>query len=60
LAILRELHPVSGSKGYVFPQARNASRLISENTLNVALRGIGYTKDSRQRTGFDGRINAVE
>jgi integrase len=44
LAILRDLHPVSGLEGYVFPQARNSSRPISENTLNVALRGIGYTK----------------
>lgn len=52
VAILRELHPVSGPEGYVFPQARSASRPISENTLNVALRGIGYTKDQQTAHGF--------
>ena len=36
----------------MFPQARNASRPISENTLNVALRGIGYTKDQQTAHGF--------
>jgi integrase len=52
VAILRELHPVSGPESYVFPQARNASRPISENTLNVALRGIGYTKEQQTAHGF--------
>jgi integrase len=52
VALLRELHPVSGPEGYVFPQARNASRPISENTLNVALRGIGYTKEQQTAHGF--------
>jgi integrase len=52
ISILRELHPVSGSEGYVFPQARNASRPISENTLNVGLRGIGYTKEQQTAHGF--------
>jgi integrase len=52
VAILRELHPVSGPQGYVFPQARNASRPISENTLNVALRGLGYTKEQQTAHGF--------
>jgi len=46
VAILRGLHPVSGPEGYVFPQARNASRPISENTLNIALRGSGTRKNS--------------
>jgi integrase len=52
VAILREVHLVSGPEGYVFPQARNASRPISENTLNVALRGIGYTKEQQTAHGF--------
>lgn len=52
VAILWELYPISGPEGYVFPQARNASRPISENTLNVGLRGIGYTKDEQSAHGF--------
>jgi integrase len=50
--ILRELHQVTGPDGYVFPQARNASRPISENTLNVALRACGYTKEQQTAHGF--------
>lgn len=52
VAILRELYPVSGPIGYVCPQVRNPSRPISENTLNVALRACGYTKDQQTAHGF--------
>jgi integrase len=52
VAILRELHQVTGPDGYVFPQVRNASRPISENTINVALRACGYTKDQQTAHGF--------
>lgn len=52
IAILRELVPATGPDGYVFPQVRNASRPISENTLNAALRSIGYTKDQQTAHGF--------
>ncbi len=36
----------------MFPQARNAPRPISESTLNVALRGIGYTQEQQTAHGF--------
>jgi integrase len=52
VAILRDLHAVSGPDGYVFHQARNASRPISENTVNVALRACGYTKEQQTAHGF--------
>jgi integrase len=52
VAILHELHPVTGPEGYVFPQVRNASRPMSENTLNVALRACGYTKEQQTGHGF--------
>jgi integrase len=52
VAILRELHALTGPDGYVFPQARNASRPISNNTLNVALRACGYTKEQHTAHGF--------
>ncbi len=50
--VLRELHPLTGPDGYVFPQVRNPSRPISENTINVALRSIGYAKDQQTGHGF--------
>ena len=52
VATLRELYPLTGPEGYVFPQVRNASRPISENTLNVGLRAIGYPKDQQTAHGF--------
>lgn len=54
VAILRELAPVTGADGvgYVFPSNRNASRPMSENTLNVALRACGYAKDQHTAHGF--------
>jgi integrase len=52
IAILRELHPLTGPDGFVFPQVRNASRPISENTLNVALRACGFGQDQQTAHGF--------
>ena len=45
IAILRELQPISAHSVYVFPSVRSRSRYMSENTLNGALRRLGYTKD---------------
>jgi integrase len=45
LDIFRELHKLTGSGRYVFPSERGAKRPMSENTLNAALRSLGYTTD---------------
>ena len=43
IAILRQLNEVTGSPdGYVFPSMRGKGRPLSENTLNAALRALGY------------------
>jgi len=52
VAILRELYPLTGPTGYVFPANRNPSRPMSENTLNVALRALGYDKAQVSAHGF--------
>jgi len=52
VAILEDLHPLTGPKGYVFPSVRSVRRPLSENTLNAALRRIGYTKDQITTHGF--------
>ncbi len=52
LAILRELHPITGRGSLVFPGARVSTRPISENTLNAALRRLGYTGDEVVSHGF--------
>lgn len=45
LAILKELHPLTGAGKYLFPSVRSTARPISDNTLNAALRRLGYTRD---------------
>ena len=52
VTILRELHPLTGRGRYVFPGARSADRPMSENTVNAALRRLGYDKDVMTGHGF--------
>lgn len=52
VSILRELHAITGSGRLVFPSIRTVLRPISENTLNAALRRLGYTKDEVTSHGF--------
>ncbi|WP_261528012.1 tyrosine-type recombinase/integrase [Burkholderia multivorans] len=42
VAILRELHALTGRGRYVFPGARSAERPMSEAAINAALRRLGY------------------
>lgn len=52
LAILRnDLQPLTGSSKYLFP-GRATSRPMSENTLNAALRYMGYEKGQMTAHGF--------
>jgi integrase len=50
--ILRDLHPLTGSGHYVFPGVRSNKRPMSENTVNAALRRLGYAKDEMTGHGF--------
>jgi integrase len=50
--ILRELHTMTGHGRYLFPSARSAARCMSENTINAALRRLGFGKDEMTGHGF--------
>lgn len=52
VAILREAHKVSGAGKLAFPGLRGASRPLSENTFNAALRRLGYASDEMTAHGF--------
>jgi len=52
VVILKELHPLTGNGKYLFPSVRSVARPISENTLNGALRRLGYTKEEICAHGF--------
>jgi integrase len=50
--ILNELRPLTGRGRYVFPSVRTGDRPISENTINAALRRLGYSNDEMTGHGF--------
>ena len=52
LTLLDELRKLTGTGQYCFPSMRSPLRPISENTLNAALRRLGYTKDEVCSHGF--------
>jgi integrase len=52
IAILRDLLPLTGSGRYVFPSLRTPIAPMSENTINSALRSLGYDKDTMTGHGF--------
>ncbi len=52
LVILGELQPLTGEGTYLFPGLRTSSRPMSENTVNAALRRLGYSGDQMTGHGF--------
>lgn len=52
LTILRDLHAITGHGKYIFPSLRTSARPMSENTVNAALRGMGYSGDVHTAHGF--------
>jgi integrase len=54
LAIIRDLQALSRGGRWLFPSVRSTSRPMSENTLNAALRRLGYSKDQMTAHGFKG------
>ena len=52
LVLLKELRAISGPAGFVFPSIRTRTRPMSENTLNAALRRLGYTSEEMTAHGF--------
>ncbi len=52
VAILRELHPLTGRSRYVFPGARSHKRPMSETAILAALRRMGFEKNEMTGHGF--------
>jgi integrase len=52
VAILTEARGVTGNSLFVFPGQRTPKRPMSENTLNAALRRLGYGTDEMTSHGF--------
>lgn len=52
LSILRELQPLTSRGRYVFPSLLSRDRPMSENTINAALRRMGYSGEEHTGHGF--------
>ncbi len=52
IAILDTLYEITGHRQYVFPSLINWKRPMSENSVNAALRRLGYSKDEMTCHGF--------
>lgn len=52
LEILNKLEPMTGHARYVLPSIRTDDYCMSENTVNAALRNLGYSKEEMTAHGF--------
>jgi integrase len=52
LAILKDLQTLDTNNPMVFPSRQSPGKPISENTLNLALRRMGFTKERHSSHGF--------
>jgi len=59
VAVLRELHPLTGRGRYVFPGGRSPKQPMSNNAINAALRRMGFDKDTMTGHGFRAMARTV-
>lgn len=52
LRLIDELRPLTGQCEFLFPSLRSWHRPMSENTMNAALRRMGYSGDEMTAHGF--------
>ena len=52
LAMLEELRKLTGHGRFLFPSMRSSARYMSENTLNAALRRMGFKNEDMTSHGF--------
>jgi integrase len=52
IEVLRALQPLTGAGQYLFPGGRSATRPLSNNAINAALRRMGYSTDEMTGHGF--------
>ncbi|GAB1594756.1 integrase arm-type DNA-binding domain-containing protein [Lysobacter sp. PAGU 2638] len=57
--ILDDLHPITRRSEFVFPGVRSAKRPMSENTINAALRYLGFNGDTITGHGFRAMARTV-
>lgn len=59
IKVLRELHLLTGHGRYVFPSLLTGERPMSDNTVNTALRRLGYSREEMTAHGFRAMARTV-
>jgi len=59
VTLLSALKTISNHSPYVFPSIRSNQRTMSENTINAALRRLGYTSDQMCGHGFRAMASTI-
>lgn len=59
ITLLEEIHPLTGRDKYVFPSIRTVTRPMSNNTINAALRRLGYSKEDMTAHGFRSMASTI-
>jgi integrase len=59
IAVLGNMHTITGQAELIVPGMRGRGRPLSENTLNAALRRLGYTKDEMTAHGFRAAASSI-
>jgi len=59
VAVLKELRPLTQRSDYLFPGVRSSSRPMSENTINAALRNLGFDGETIVGHGFRAMARTV-
>ena len=59
LRVLERVRPLSGHCKLIFPAIRTMRRPLSENAMNAALRGLGYTKEEHTAHGFRASTSSI-
>jgi integrase len=59
LQILKEIHEHTGHLQYVFTGVTSTKRPMSENTVNMALRRMGYEKSDMTGHGFRSMASTI-
>lgn len=57
--LFKDIQPLTGNGKYVFPSNRTITRPMSNNTVNVSLRRLGYTKEEMTAHGFRSMASTI-
>lgn len=59
VALFKEVQPLTGARKWVFPGNRTNGEPMSENTVNAALRRLGYDRTMLTAHGFRGMASTM-